>query len=420
MQSSAPLQPESGEVVITYTYDSLYRLTAADYSTGEYYHYTYDMVGNRLTEQTQLDSTTYAYDIANRLVDVDGVTNTWDNNGNMLDDGTNTYAYDAANRLTSVLGPSSSVQYSYNGLGDRYQQTVDSQTTTYALDLNVGLTQVLDDGDNTYLYGVGRISQVNTGTQYFMGDALGSVRQLVEGGDILLAKSYTPYGEVLFTVGGGTSPFAYTGEQIDPNGLVYLRARYYQPADGRFLSRDTWGGNINHPVSLNKWAYANGNPIYYTDPSGHDGILPPTTGAIAYCLGLAVVVVVDGPALEALCLLAGGTIIFITIVGGNPQIIDSIVSGCEEVLDQVTKIPNVVTMKGEYVPPGLNEQQRGDYRDAVHRYKNAHGIPRNVDVPKDILDKIAESIKRGLSPQDAADRAPGPPEEDWEDTYDDP
>jgi hypothetical protein len=61
---------------------------------------------------------------------------------------------------------------------------VSGVTTTYTLDLNAGLTQVLADGTNTYLYGAGRIAQNSTanGKQYFLGDALGSVRQLVSAG----------------------------------------------------------------------------------------------------------------------------------------------------------------------------------------------------------------------------------------------
>jgi hypothetical protein len=56
-----------GEVSVTidYEYDPLYRLTAADYSTGEYFWYTYDAVGNRLTQQTHEGTNTYDYDIAN-------------------------------------------------------------------------------------------------------------------------------------------------------------------------------------------------------------------------------------------------------------------------------------------------------------------------------------------------------------------
>ncbi len=198
-----------GPITIDYAYDSLYRLTATDYSTGEFYHYTYDTVGNRLTAQTHLETNAYVYDNANRLTSVDSVSYTWDNNGNLLNDGTSTYAYDSANRLISIVNPQSSIVNRYNGLGDRYQQSVNSQTTTYALDLNAGLTQVLDDGENTYLYGLGRILQTNNSTdEYFLGDALGSVRQLVDGGEIVLAKSYTPYGEVMSTAGSGVSAFA--------------------------------------------------------------------------------------------------------------------------------------------------------------------------------------------------------------------
>jgi len=79
---------------------------------------------------------------------------------------------------------------------------MNDQITTYILDLNAGLTQILNDGTNTYLYGVGRIAQVNTTTEYFMGDALGSVRQLTNTiGDITLAKGYEPYGETLSSAG---------------------------------------------------------------------------------------------------------------------------------------------------------------------------------------------------------------------------
>jgi RHS repeat-associated protein len=129
----------------------------------------------------------------------------------------------------------------------------------------------LNDGTNTYLYGAGRIAQVNTTTEYFLGDALGSVRQMTDAtGEITLAKSYQPYGEMLASVGNGTSPFAFTGEQQDVSGLTYLRARYYSSGDGRFTSKDTWMGDYNSPLSLNRWNYVEGNPINLTDPSGHD------------------------------------------------------------------------------------------------------------------------------------------------------
>jgi hypothetical protein len=76
--------------VISYTYpstllrtgDSLYRLITATYSSGEYYHYTYDPVGNRQSLTTHADVVNYQYDDANRLTSVNGQTYNWDDNGN--------------------------------------------------------------------------------------------------------------------------------------------------------------------------------------------------------------------------------------------------------------------------------------------------------------------------------------------------
>jgi RHS repeat-associated protein len=103
-----------------------------------------------------------------------------------------------------------------------------------------------------------------------MGDALGSVRQLTnEEAEITLTKSYAPYGEVMSTSGSGESAFAFTDEATDANGVTYLRARYYASNTGRFLSRDTWGGDVNSPMSFNLWSYVHGDPINLTDPTGH-------------------------------------------------------------------------------------------------------------------------------------------------------
>lgn len=144
---------------ITYQYDSLNRLTATTYSSGAFFDYTDDSVGNRLTEQTALGSTSYGYDSANRLTIVNGISQTWDANGNLLTDYTGTtYGYDAANRLITMTlaGETGTYALAYNGLGDRVRQTINGTSTNYALDLNAGLTQVLSDGSNAYLYGLAR------------------------------------------------------------------------------------------------------------------------------------------------------------------------------------------------------------------------------------------------------------------------
>ncbi|MCE1254776.1 MAG: hypothetical protein LWX83_14665 [Anaerolineae bacterium] len=82
------------------------------------------------------------------------------------------YSYDALNRLTSVSRDGLSIAYADSGLGDRMQQTVNDVSTQYTLDINTGLTQVLQENGNTYLYGNGRIAQVaETQAGYFLPDA---------------------------------------------------------------------------------------------------------------------------------------------------------------------------------------------------------------------------------------------------------
>ena len=139
------------------------------------------------------------------------------------------------------------------------------------MDLNAGLTQVLADGSNTYLYGQGRVAEQTGATwTYYHADALGSVRQLSNSADALtLGQSFEPYGDKLTTQGTGSSNYGYTGEWTDGTGLINLRARYMNTGVGRFMTRDTWAGDYNRPLSLNRWNYVEGNPVNYTDPSGH-------------------------------------------------------------------------------------------------------------------------------------------------------
>ncbi len=234
---------------IAYDYDPLYRLTAADYNGGtSYFHYSYDAVGNRQTEVTHAGTTTYVYDDANRLTSVNSVPYSWDNNGNLLGDGTTTYTYDHANRLATVVQGGTTYTYGYSGLGDRLRQTVNGTPTSYTLDLAAGLTQVLADGSDYYLYGAGRVGEEQSaGWAYHVGDALGSVRQLVDpAGAVTLARSYAPFGSTLASSGSGTTAFAFTGEVVDPTGLVYLRARYMAP----YLNQWTQADPISRVLTL--------------------------------------------------------------------------------------------------------------------------------------------------------------------------
>jgi RHS repeat-associated protein len=265
-----PFHPAIAYRAITYTYDPLYRLTNASYNDGSYFTYTYDATGNRLTEVTNAGSVSYVYDNANRLTSVGGVTHTWDNNGILLSDGTSTYTYDKANRLKSVVQGGTTYGFVYNGLGDRLRQTINSTPTTYAVDMAGGLTQVLGDGTNFYLYGTSRIGEKQTGGwRYHVPDALGSVRQLIDSsGAVTLAKAYAPFGNSYYSFGTGSTAFQFVGEQRDATGLVFLRARYMSTSQGRFLSADVWEGDPLQPMSGNLWLYAYDNPVNFTDPTG--------------------------------------------------------------------------------------------------------------------------------------------------------
>jgi len=257
-------------VLIDYEYDALYRLTAANYDTGEYFYYQYDAVGNRLEQETHEGTSTYAYDAGNRLIDVDGVAYTWSANGNLLSDGVSTYSYDHANRLISVDIGSDTYLYAYNGLGDRLAQSVNGDYTNYTLDIVFGLTQILRDGETSYLYGRNRISGHDPDNViYFLTDALGSVRQLVgANASPLRMQSYSPFGNLRDSEGAPTSIFGWTGEIEGPGSLLFLRNRYVDRSTGRFLSMDLWEGALSLPSTQIPWLYGQNNPINYTDPSG--------------------------------------------------------------------------------------------------------------------------------------------------------
>jgi len=90
-------------------------------------------------------------------------------------------------------------------------------------------------------------------------------------GAVSYTAAYSPYGERLGSQGSAVTPYGFTGEWEDSYiKLIYLRSRYYSPATGKFLTRDSWQGDYNRPLSLNRWAYVEGNPINYSDPTGNN------------------------------------------------------------------------------------------------------------------------------------------------------
>lgn len=107
-------------------------------------------------------------------------------------------------------------------------------------------------------------------TNYFLQDGQNSTRALTNSsGNVTDTYSYTAFGELFNQTGSTTNSYLYTGQQFDSlTGLYDLRARYYNPALGRFLSQDTFAVNFSNPVELNRYVYTGNSPINRTDPSG--------------------------------------------------------------------------------------------------------------------------------------------------------
>ena len=144
----------------------------------------------------------------------------------------------------------------------------------YTLDY---LPQVLveeTDGEATRdLYGLDLAAQSGSTTTTYLGyDALNVRLHQDEDGGLTAAYRYGPFGEELGTVPEG---YAFAGERWDePVGLLYLRARYYNPVVGRFVSRDRWGGESQFPQSLDRFVYVANNVVNRVDPSGLRGKMP--------------------------------------------------------------------------------------------------------------------------------------------------
>ncbi|WP_249043463.1 polymorphic toxin-type HINT domain-containing protein [Paenibacillus faecis] len=114
-------------------------------------------------------------------------------------------------------------------------------------------------------------------TLYYLNDMLGSPLALLNrSGEVALRYHYDEFGtpkepeKFDLNYPGPDNLFGYTGLGYDAaGGLSFARARYFNPSLGRFVSQDTYEGDINNPQTLNLYTYVENNPLIYTDPSGH-------------------------------------------------------------------------------------------------------------------------------------------------------
>jgi RHS repeat-associated protein len=262
-------------VAALYSYDSAARLIGISYSLGSSslgsLNYTYDGAGRRIAASGTLAATSLpsavnsaTYNAANQLTNWGGVAISYDANGNMTSDGTNSYGWNARNQLSSVNG-GSSLQYdpfgrrirdlagvSYLYDGQNFIQELSGSSPIANL-LTGGLDEVFSRTDSL-------------GSRYFATDELGSTLALSDSsGSTQTQFTYDPFGNTAVSGSSPHSTIEYTGRENDSSGLYFLRARYYSPSFGRFISEDPigfFGGDTN------LYAYVGNDPTDFTDPLG--------------------------------------------------------------------------------------------------------------------------------------------------------
>jgi RHS repeat-associated protein len=188
--------------------------------------------------------------------------------------GTTTYSWDYDNRLASVTLPGSggTVSFKYDPFGRRIYKSSSLGTSIYAYDgINV-VEETNTSGSVVARYSQGAsfdepLVMLRGGTtSYYEQDGLGSVTSLsnIAGA---LAQTYTfdSFGNQTASSGSLTNSFQFTGRELDnETTLYYMRARYFDPKTGRFLSEDPLGFAIGN----NFYAYGLNNPVNLSDPAG--------------------------------------------------------------------------------------------------------------------------------------------------------
>ena len=281
--------------ITSYIYDGLGRLKSETLN-GAATAYTYDDFSNRQTMSTANSLTNYLYNKNNQLIkEVAGNQTTnyfYDNNGNLyskllstLEDSTTEepkltlsglneqdmlLEYNKFNQLTKVEKGADVISYTYNAGGLRASKTVNGATTGHIWD---GQNMVAETGSGNivtakYLRGLRLVArQVGIDTEYYNFNGHGDTTSLTNAsGNVIISYTFDAFGVQTNSNLNDTNPFRYCGEYADvETGMIYLRARYYDPALGRFISED--------PIKdgLNWYVYCGSNPVNFRDPTGLSG-----------------------------------------------------------------------------------------------------------------------------------------------------
>ena len=286
-----------------------YPIGAPGGSLFAFFQMSYDEAGRMKTEfiapiPAAYEETprTLTYDADNRISTFNGIPVIHDANGNLIsgpldNNALVAHTYDARNRLTTVAasGTVPTLSYDYDPEGNRVSITKSGQTTHYMVNPATVLSQMLvrvqPNGSATYyVYGLGLLYEAEKtragpegAVRTYHCDDRGSTVALTDSTGALVERiEYSIYGKTTRRIGTTVdTPFLYNGRygvQTDPNGLLYMRARYYNPYLCRFLNPDP----LRFGAGLNFYTYANGNPVTYIDPFGLQGIPSPANIAVGF------------------------------------------------------------------------------------------------------------------------------------------
>ncbi len=267
---------------VCYTYDAVSRvisngLVNIENSTISYREaFNYSPAGNIRTVYHN-GAGTYEYDTQNKLTSFRDTSFTYDADGNMLTSTLGKFAFDSSNRLINTQTNSGSVTYTYDAEGTRIKSECGEDVIAYTYDVNARLSKLLvkTEGNVTtkYVYGLGLIGEETDGefkTYHF--DLRGSTVAITnEACEVTDTFEYDTYGKVISRTGTSKTPFLYNGSygvMTEASGLCYMRARYYSPVLKRFINADIVSGDISNAVTLNRYAFANCNPVSNVDPLG--------------------------------------------------------------------------------------------------------------------------------------------------------
>jgi len=283
--------------IILHEYDNANRLKSIlDYGSNAtvnaIFRYTLNSLGNRtaisfyqpLNVIPSTQNTNYTYNTDNRLLTAGAATFNYDNNGNLMTktigSSVTNYGSDYNDMLTQVVTGADIDSYRYDGLGNRIAKIENSVETRYIIDARASLNKILAETDTSgsitvyYVYGLGLISKITLSGQayYYHYDGIGSTIALTgSSGNIVNKYSYDAFGKVTSQAENVPNPFKYVGRfgvMDEKNGLLYMKARYYDPEVGRFTNKDP----IGLLGGLNMYSYVENNPVLSTDPYGESDI----------------------------------------------------------------------------------------------------------------------------------------------------